>query len=313
MKGVFLLAACGGALLAASGCGGGGSGPTILGVRSDTVVFVSTRDGLPQVYSMNFDGTNQTRLSKVQGTDSGPRLSRDGSTIVFSSDRDGNSEIYKMGADGSGVARLTNDSGASEPADTSPAISPDGATIAWATTRGGSRTIYLMNVDGSNQRPLEGTGTGKTPLTGSAIDPSFSPDGKSLVYLGTRSDGYYVLVVRNLATGAENVISPKANAILRSPRFNRAGNVLFFYSYGQDTGALDSTKTDGTGFTNYSPLRVAGYPASASTNANDDALVFQTSIDNSGTQQIFTAKTATFATKQKLTTLGDNSEPATAG
>jgi len=313
MKGVFLLAVCGGALLAASGCGGGGSGPTIPGVRSDAVVFVSTRDGFPQVYSMNFDGTNQTRLSRVQGADSGPCLSVDGSTIVFSSDRDGNSEIYKMNADGTNVVRLTNDPNASKPADISPAMSPDGGTIAWATTRGGSYSIYLMNVDGSNQRPLEGTGTGKTPLTGSAIDPSFSPDGKSLVYLGTRNDGYYVLVVRNLATGAENVISPKANSILRRPRFNRAGNVLFFYSYGQDDGALDSIKTDGTGFRNYSPPHSAGFPASASTNANDDALIFQTNVDNSGTQQIFTAKTATFATKQKLTTLGSNSQPATAG
>lgn len=308
MKRVFLLAVCGGALLAASGCGGGGSGPTIPGVRSDAVVFVSTRDGFPQVYSMNFDGTNQTRLSKVQGADSGPRLSRDGSTIVFSSDRDGNSEIYKMGADGSGVARLTTDSGASKPAD----VSPDGATIAWATTRGDLPAIYLMNVDGSNQRPLAGTGTGATPLTGVATDPSFSPDGKSLVYLGTRN-GDYVLVVRNLATGAENVIAVNANPILRHPRFNRAGNVLFFYSYGQSDGALDSIKTDGTGFTTYLPPHSARYPASVSTNANDDALVFQTNGDNSGTQQIFTAKTATFAMQQKLTTLGDNSEPATAG
>src|SRR5205809_192636 len=64
-------------------------------------------DGPINIYVMNADGTNQTRLSN-SGLDFDSRWSPDGTKIAFASIRDNNCEIYVMNADGSNVQRLTN-------------------------------------------------------------------------------------------------------------------------------------------------------------------------------------------------------------
>ncbi|MGI8404868.1 MAG: TolB family protein [Thermomicrobiales bacterium] len=71
------------------------------------IAFVSTRDGNDEIYAMNADGTNQTRLTTNLATDKDPSWSPDGTRLAFTSSRDGNNEIYVMHADGSNAQRLT--------------------------------------------------------------------------------------------------------------------------------------------------------------------------------------------------------------
>jgi Tol biopolymer transport system component len=72
------------------------------------IAFESNRDGDGEVYVMNADGTNQTRLTSSSGFDGQPAWSPAGNKIVFSSDRDGNHELYVMNPNGSGQTRQTN-------------------------------------------------------------------------------------------------------------------------------------------------------------------------------------------------------------
>ena len=88
-------------VLAAAACGGGASGP-------GKIAFVSDRDGNREIYVMNADGSNQTRVTNNPALDYAPSWSPDGTKIAFYSRRDGNREIYVMSADGSGQTRLTN-------------------------------------------------------------------------------------------------------------------------------------------------------------------------------------------------------------
>ena len=72
------------------------------------IVFMSNRNGDVEIYVMNSNGTNQTRLTNNPAEDNWPAFSTDGTKIVFTSNRNGgNYDIYVMNADGSGVARLT--------------------------------------------------------------------------------------------------------------------------------------------------------------------------------------------------------------
>jgi dipeptidyl aminopeptidase/acylaminoacyl peptidase len=72
------------------------------------IAFMSTPVGKWEVYIMNGDGSNQTRLTQSESHDWYPVFTPDGSKIAFESHRDGNSEIYIMDSDGSNQFRLTN-------------------------------------------------------------------------------------------------------------------------------------------------------------------------------------------------------------
>jgi len=71
------------------------------------IVFTSDRDGDPEIYVVNADGSDLRRLTSVPGRDAHPSFSRDGKRIVFQSPRDGgDTNVYVMNLDGSGQTRL---------------------------------------------------------------------------------------------------------------------------------------------------------------------------------------------------------------
>jgi Tol biopolymer transport system component len=141
------------------------------------IAYQTDRDGNYEIYTINPDATNDTRITTNLALDSDPAWSPDGKQIAFVSNRDGNDEIYKMNADGTSQTRLTTNSAS----DREPAWSGDGTQIVFASTRvGGVFHIYKMNADG----------TGVTPLTSSSggadTQPAWSPDGKKIAFVSNR-------------------------------------------------------------------------------------------------------------------------------
>ena len=82
------------------------------------------------------------------------------------------------------------------PADSSAlgaAVSPDGTRIAFDAEVDGSRQVWVMNADGTD---LE-----RVTDEIEAIEPTWSPDGRSLAYAGTAKNGIRTLIVVDLASG----------------------------------------------------------------------------------------------------------------
>ena len=75
--------------------------PTVTPSPCNKIAFTSDQEGNAEIYVMNADGSNQTRLTDPSAQNLEPSFSGDGSKIAFTSDRDGFYQIYVMNADGS--------------------------------------------------------------------------------------------------------------------------------------------------------------------------------------------------------------------
>jgi Tol biopolymer transport system component len=154
------------------------------------IAFYSDRDGNPEIYIMNSDGSDQHRLTFSPFEDSSPDWSRDGSQIAFISDRDdpqaGNCfpdcmyQIYVINADGSGEHKLVD----TESRALHPDWHPDGTKLSFDTEFNLEGDIYVVNADGSGPQRLIEDG----------FWADWSPDGSQLVFASKRDGNVEIYV-----------------------------------------------------------------------------------------------------------------------
>ena len=95
------------------------------------------------IYVVEADGSDLTRLTSHSANDEFPVWSPFGNRIAFHSDRAGNRDIYVMDANGGNLTRLTEHAADDE----FPVWSPDGSRIAFVSFRDGHKEIYVIDVD----------------------------------------------------------------------------------------------------------------------------------------------------------------------
>jgi TolB protein len=156
---------------------------------SSRIVFTSRRTGDSEIWSMNPDGTGLVRLTNSPGTDSEPAYSPDGTGIAFVSHRAGYDAVWVMDADGANPRRLTNApaTGLAEFV-RSPDWSPDGSLLAYQVgfvmpplVRS---FVQVISAEGSPVGSLDGMSSFRE-----ASSPVWSPDGTSVVFVGSPFDG----------------------------------------------------------------------------------------------------------------------------
>jgi Tol biopolymer transport system component len=155
------------------------------------IAFYSTRDGNPEIYVADQDGSSPTNLSEHAGQDAHPDWSPDGTRILFHSDRAGDFDLWVMNADGSNQERIPIDL----PGDQGFAVwSPDGTRIAFHSQDAGAADIYVVDADGG----------GLTRLTETAAfdwRPAWSPDGTEIAFMSDRTGSQEVMAMN--ADGSE--------------------------------------------------------------------------------------------------------------
>ena len=166
------------------------------------IAFVSTRDGMSEIYVMNADGNEQLRLMINPAQDLSPAWSPDGARIAFASNRDGNWEIYTIDDRGGDLRRLTE----SEGFDGAPSWSPDGTRIAFTSARDGNLEIYVMNADGSAQTRV--TTSAKAEDAAPAWAPASPACGSlsgAIAFESDRDGDYEIYAIQPDGSGLENL------------------------------------------------------------------------------------------------------------
>lgn len=250
--------------------------PSTLENVGGKIVFVSEREGNPQIYTMNADGTNQIRITTNKFYEIMPVFSPDGSKIAFVSDRDGNPEIYVMNVDGSNSLRLTN-----EPSyDYSPSWSPDGKKIVFISNREVvnpsadnivakmTYKIYTMNVDGTEQKKIN-------DLTSDDESPKWSPDGSKILFVSKREGNPEIYTMDPDGTNTAKITTSKYSIM---PSWSPDGKKIVYRANENGNPEIYIMNADGTEKKKITNNLVAG--ESPSWSIDGSKIIFVSKRDN---------------------------------
>jgi serine/threonine protein kinase/dipeptidyl aminopeptidase/acylaminoacyl peptidase len=176
------------------------------------IVFHSDRTGVPHLWRMNIDGSDQRQLTNGASGEQNAQFSPDGRWLLYVTSS-GKQTVWKMPAGGGEPVQLT------DKFSRLPTISPDGKLVA-----------YFYRDENAPWRiavvPLEGGAPLRTSdLEAVPLDLNWTPDGRALAYIDTRS-GVSNIFAQPLDGGARKRLTDfKADRVF-SFAFSRDGKQL---------------------------------------------------------------------------------------
>ena len=142
--------------------------------------------------------------SNFSTIDVSPDWSPDNSKIVFCSNRSGGPQIYTMNSNGTDVKRISY---VASNYCTSPAWSPKGDKIAFVCRSENRHHLFVTNIDGSSPFQLSVTGTNE--------DPSWSPDGRYIIFASNfgRDPVYNLAMIRIDGANMQQLTNMRSGAL----------------------------------------------------------------------------------------------------
>ncbi|SVB96000.1 uncharacterized protein METZ01_LOCUS248854, partial [marine metagenome] len=217
-------------------------GPTQSYPVVQQILFISTRAGKTEVYTMDRDGSNQVNLTQHPDHDIEPQFSPNGFDFLFISNRDGNDDIYFAELEWyGGYTRysIVNEMNVSNHHnyDGQPQFSPKGSSIVFESTRDGTYEIYLFDIGGSNLINISNH-------IANDRDPQFSPDGEYIVFVSDRDGDDEIFIVDIYGTNPVNITNNTKPE--RRPRYSPTGEKIVFESARDGNYEIYSMDVDGS-------------------------------------------------------------------
>lgn len=275
------------ALALAAALLGGAPATAVVPGDNGQIVFETNRDGNPEIYVMNADGTIERNLTDDPDDDPRwdfyPVWSPDSTQILWGSDRGErfNVDVWKMDADGTNMQRLTDEPGE----DRGASFSSDGSKIVYhSETEAGAHTfdLMVMDADGGNKMLLDENGS-----AGYVCATPGVANTDKVVFNSNRTGAFEIYTINIDGTGLTQVTdfgdfnsgpkwSPDCESIVFN-RFDEGGSLDVFRMDIDDPGTL-------TNLTN----QPGDFEAFAAWSPDGERIVFTSNRDVDGNFEVYT-------------------------
>ncbi len=257
--------------------------------RKIAFTFGGSGNTSTEIYVINRDGTNQTRLTNNGLDDRFPAWSPDGAQLIFESNREGSTfNIYRMNADGSNQIPITASTAPWINID--PAWSPDGSRIAFVSNRDGvgKADIWTVNTDGNDARKLTTSqlyNTGSiNEVYGASTEPAWSPDGTKIAFASRRDGNFNVDIYVMNADGSLQTRLTTNSGDDRDPAWSPDGTKIAFTSIRNGRHDIYVMNADGSNQINVT--NTEGSNEAQPSWSQDDRIAF-VRLDSSGIEKIY--------------------------
>jgi serine/threonine protein kinase len=194
----------------------------------ETIAYVSDRSGNIEIYMQQISGGPYKNITNNNADDAQPAYSPDGKQIAFVSTRSSSSAlIYRgpgtplMGGDVWVMPALGGSARRIAEAGNFPSWTPDGSAIIYVVGRQGTPKILSVPASGGTPREIPIKLKAGEPSLTYLFYPSYSSDGRWIVFEGQPGDGIYVVSAaggeaQRVAKGKRPVWNAGSNAIIYS-------------------------------------------------------------------------------------------------
>ena len=207
------------------------------------IIFVSDRDSDGQihielgtkceVYLMDINGINQTRITKNDTWDYNARYSPDGNKIAYTAAADWlMSDIHIMNSDGANIINL----GAGK----NPKFSNDNSKVLFQTFG----LIGIINIDGSNKKILTNWADSIYSTLGQDFPVQFSTDDQKILFISNRSNNYDIYTMTIDGNNVKRLTN--SSSYDGSCSFTPDNSKILFTSYKSGKSQIYIMKSDGS-------------------------------------------------------------------
>ena len=193
------------------------------------IYFVSDRSGAKEIWSMDYDGSNQRQMTHYKSISSMPAVSPDSKMVAFTTYAQGNPKIMIYSTET--AKRLPFYNPVSSVVET-PEFTPDGQHMLFSATIDGWTQICEANIDGSNLRRI-------SHIRSIEVSAKVNPKNPSQVVYISGKSGHQQLWRMNIDGGDQEMLTA-GDGDVANPSWSPNGQILAFaWTHGYEIGGFN--------------------------------------------------------------------------
>ncbi|MFA6435440.1 MAG: DPP IV N-terminal domain-containing protein [Elusimicrobiales bacterium] len=203
------------------------------GVAHSKIAFANNSTGSKEIYTVDYDGGNLTKLTSDRTIALLPRWSQDASRIYYTTYRYGNPDMFEIDLKAGKIRPFATFQGLNIPG----GFSPDGLTMVMTLSKGDDPNVYSLDIVTKQLKKLLGR-------FGVSSSPTYAPDGKQIAFISDRAGNPQIFVL-DLETKATRKLT-RMNWC-DSPGWSPSGEWIVFSGRETSKERLNIFLTDLTG------------------------------------------------------------------